>query len=192
MASIDFDGSGHRLRRSSVWRSVMHKVTAWANGDILEKQGTALLEHALDFETSSFDLISPNLIHNSVIYVVDYPSGDLPAGVSDVAAAAISVLTFDSFGAALRMLARDMHSNVVLVVNIDVFPDLEDAIENLLGAKNMVSTVPIVICSKAFSVNNFSLQRRAIADSSLRLPCNDVSLALAIESGIMNNRKNIF
>lgn len=188
MTFINFDPLSHRLRQPSGLRSLAYSVLGWLNGETITSKEDFLLDEGFAARCESFDLFAPHLISRRDIYVLDNRSGQLCDRVNVVAAAARSVTAFDSFEDAVTLALTKMKSNTLLVVNIDVFPDMEDAVETLLAAKNLLGNVPVVICSTTFAKNNFSLQRRAIADASLRLPCSDASLALALESGINNSQ----
>lgn len=136
----------------------------------------------------SFDLVAPHLIMLRDIYVLDDTNRELLQRVDDVAAAARSVTAVDSLEDAVILAMKNTPASALFVINIDIFNNTEDAVLRLLAAKNLLGDTPVIICSTAFAINNFSSQRRAIADASLRLPCSNASLAIAIESGINNSR----
>lgn len=75
----------------------------------------------------------------------------------------------------------------VLVVDIDVFECLDDAIDWLLKVRSINSSVPIAILSDKFTYDDLTLQRSAIADVSVRTPCTVKFLKGAIAQAIENN-----
>lgn len=188
MSFININSLDAKLNRPSGLRGVMHDILRWVDGEVTTCNQTRLDDPSSDATHASFDLIAPDLIDDSAIYIVDQSGGTLSAKVSHVALTAKSVTSFASIDAAVATAMDNPDENVALVLNIDLIADMHDAVEQLLAVKLALPDVPVIICSRTFAKNNFSLQRRAIADASLRLPCTDVSLALAIESGILNNK----
>jgi CheY-like chemotaxis protein len=188
MAFINFDSADHRLQDRSGWQSVVQKIVAWVNGETVTHRPSSLLHDDMFAGSDSFDLITPHLISDRDILVVEEGFGPLYGSVKSVATAALSVSRFDNFERAFNSALSRRTSATLLVVDIDMFADMAEAVERLLALKQALPQVPVVICSTTFSTNNFSLQRRAIADASLRLPSCDVTLALAIESGIQNSQ----
>ncbi|MBR2655611.1 MAG: hypothetical protein IKD58_03820 [Loktanella sp.] len=158
------------------------------NVDTTIQMGKAVVSDSVCAKHDRFDLISPHLIDNSDVYVVDQISGALFHKVDTVAAASRSVAAFENLADALMLASQNMQSNVILIVNIDIAGDLDSIVEQLLAARVELPEMPVIICSETFSTNDFTAQRRAIADSSLRLPSSDTWVALAIESGISNNQ----
>jgi hypothetical protein len=75
----------------------------------------------------------------------------------------------------------------VLVVDIDVFECLDDAIDWLLKVRSINSSVPIAILSEKFTYDDLTLQRSTIADVSVRTPCTVKFLKGAIAQAIENN-----
>lgn len=188
MSLVNINTPVSKLNRPTSLRGVFHVIRCWVDGEVITGNQTHVDQPLFDTETASFDLIAPELIEDSAIYIVDQTGGSLFSKVSSVAVTADSVETFASIDAAVEAAVENTHDNVALVLNIDLIADMQDAVERLIAIKTALPDVPVIICSRTFSKNNFSRQRRAIADASLRLPCTDVSLALAIESGILNNK----
>lgn len=194
MSLININTPAAKLNRPTGLRGLFYDIRSWVDGEVVT--GNQLRDDQLlfDTETASFDLIAPELIEDRTIYIVDqtggtlYPKVSKYPKVSNVAATAKSFETFASLEDAAEAAMDKSHDSVALVLNIDLIVDMNDAVEQLIAVKLALPDVPVIICSRTFSKNNFSLQRRAIADASLRLPCTDVSLALAIESGILNNK----
>lgn len=87
------------------------------------------------------------------------------------------------------------NDDYVLVVDIDVFECLDNAIDWLLKVRSINSSMPIAILSDKFTYDDLTLQRNAIADVSVRTPCTVKFLKGAIALAIENNtiyRKQLF
>ena len=188
MSLVKINTPVSKLNRPTGLRGVFHDIRCWVDGEVTTGNQTYVDQPLFDTATASFDLIAPELIEDSAIYIVDQTGGTLYHKISNVAVTANSVKPFASIEDAVETAVKNPHDNVVLVLNIDLIADMHDTVEQLIAVKVALPDVPVIICSRTFSKNNFSLQRRAIADASLRLPCTDVSIALAIESGILNNK----
>lgn len=191
MAFINFDTSATKLTQPTGWRAFVSAIVAWVNGEVITRRDAYAEEEIFKPAADSFDLIAPHLIDDSEIYIVDHAGGELLQKVSNVAAVARSVTTFDNIAEAVSHKMRHVYANNILIINIDVIKDMGNVVEQLMALKRESPFVPVVICSRTFSKNNFTLQRSAIADASLRLPCGNVSMALAIESAITNTN-NMF
>jgi len=138
-------------------------------------------------ESFSCDLIDPALIADKIIYVVDASSGSLTQQTRHVASSALAVVRLDDLNTAVDLMLDDDSDDMALVVNIDLTAELEMTLDELYELKYLFPEVPVLLCSSNFARSNFSLQRRAIADSSLRLPCSSAALALAIEATVQNS-----
>lgn len=75
----------------------------------------------------------------------------------------------------------------ILLIDIDSFPDTEDAVDSLLAQRRFAPHTPLIIGSVTFARHDFSSERRAIADASVRLPVSTAALRLAINSALRNN-----
>jgi hypothetical protein len=135
----------------------------------------------------SCDLIDPALIANRTIYVVDNGAGSLLDQTRKVAAAAQGVVRLNDLDTAVDLMLDRDGADMALIVNIDLTAELEMAVDELYELKHLFPEVPVLICSSNFARSNFSLQRRAIAEASLRLPCSSAALALAIEAAVHNS-----
>jgi hypothetical protein len=188
MSLININTPAAKLKRPTGLRGIFCDIRSWVDGEVVSCNQAREDQLLFDTATASFDLIAPELIEDTAIYIVDQTGGTLYPKVSNVAVTAKSIETFASLEDAAEAAMDTLHESVALLLNIDLIVDMNDAVEQLIAVKLALPDVPVIICSSTFSKNNFSLQRRAIADASLRLPCTDVSLALAIESGILNNK----
>lgn len=134
----------------------------------------------------TFDLIAPDLIDAREVYVVDYEDGLLFDQVDLVAAAAVSVSSVPNVETLLLTVLSKVADNALVVINVDTVGDTDEAIESLMGLKMLCPDLPVIICSTKFSRNNFTQERKIIADASVRLPCSCAALALGIEAGLQN------
>lgn len=80
------------------------------------------------------------------------------------------------------------NKSIVLLVDVDIFKCLEDAIDWLLEFRLHNPTIPVVITSDQFTYNDLSIQRMAIADASVRTPSSIDFLIGAVLQAIENNK----
>lgn len=79
----------------------------------------------------------------------------------------------------------------ILVVDLDLFEDLDEATDFLINLREEEPELAAVIASVGFSSNDFSLERVLIADASVRLPTSRVTLGLAMSAAVSNNRNRM-
>ncbi|KHQ53997.1 MULTISPECIES: hypothetical protein [Mameliella] len=82
-----------------------------------------------------------------------------------------SVTVFGQVRDALRIAERVDGDGAAFLVNIDVFGPLEQAVDVLLSLRRTNPMLTILVMSSEFVRDDTSLERSAIADTSLRLPC---------------------
>lgn len=82
-----------------------------------------------------------------------------------------SVTVFGQVRDALRIAERVDGNGAAFLVNIDVFGPLEQAVDVLLSLRRTNPSLTIIVLSSDFVRDDTSLERSAIADASLRLPC---------------------
>lgn len=153
-----------------------------------QKKISATTYQSTEIGSGSFDFISPKLIRNYDVCIIDVPSSDLYHKTSLIAEEARSISSCDDFKPVFRKYLKQAPTDVIFVLNIDIFDSIEVAISLLLDLRPQLPQAAFVICSSHFSKNDFSKQRMSIADTSLRLPCSSVALAIAIEGAIRNKR----
>ncbi|ATX64539.1 hypothetical protein [Roseinatronobacter bogoriensis] len=136
----------------------------------------------------SFDYVMPNLIEKRHIFVVEGRMPTLFSMVSKVAVPALSIESVGSFGAAKRAIIEPESAESLLVLDIDTLGSVAQSIEELIELRRISPETPVVIGSASFARHDFSMVRSVIADASVRLPCDCVSVALAIESAVGNNK----
>lgn len=80
------------------------------------------------------------------------------------------------------------NKSIVLLVDVDIFKCLDNAIDWLLEFRLHNPTIPVVITSDQFTYNDLSIQRMAIADASVRTPSSIDFLVAAVLQAIENNK----
>ncbi|MBR2655617.1 MAG: hypothetical protein IKD58_03850 [Loktanella sp.] len=179
----------HRLGPQPLWRSVLRSVIALIDGETVTRRNIASQSSDLPMAPATCDLIAPSLVHARDIYVIDFDDGSLLEQVDEVALWAASVTQVADVDTVMALILPESPEDVLVIINIDTMGDTENAVERLLALKLACPDVPVVIGSATFSRNNFTQQRRAITDASVRLPCGSAALALAIESSVMNSKR---
>ncbi|SNS42994.1 hypothetical protein [Antarctobacter heliothermus] len=100
-----------------------------------------------------------------------------------------SVTVFGRMQDAFRIAARADVENSAFIVNIDVFGPLENAVEELLALRQTNSGLTVVILSADFKRDEASIERAAIADASIRLPCNRERLERGLAAATENAKQ---
>ena len=77
---------------------------------------------------------------------------------------------------------------IIMLVDVDVFERYGDAVEWLLVLRKVFSELTIIMMSSRFSRNDFSNERKAISDCSLRLPTSPAILAMSLDVARTNTR----
>jgi hypothetical protein len=77
--------------------------------------------------------------------------------------------------------------DTILVVGIDLFHDMNEAMDALMPFRRQHPELVIVIASRVLSAHDFSCERAVIADASLRLPISGPQLALGLGAAISNH-----
>jgi hypothetical protein len=76
----------------------------------------------------------------------------------------------------------------LLMIDIDTFPDTEEAIRALVGVRTRLPKLVVVAGSRSFMRHEFDSSRLSVSDVSLRLPATRAAVALAIGAAISNRR----
>ncbi|RBW54032.1 hypothetical protein DS909_13470 [Phaeobacter gallaeciensis] len=97
------------------------------------------------------------------------------------------VATTNSIDIALDAIAENKNAWGLLVVFLDGVVDEYEVVEALLLVRKVTKALPIILVSSAFSKNDFSLERVAICDVSLKSPVSRVTVGLAVAQAIANN-----
>jgi hypothetical protein len=75
-----------------------------------------------------------------------------------------------------------------IVVNLDRYTDLEMGVDRLLRFRRACPSCFVVMATADVASDDFGLHRRAICDSTLRLPLSASRLAEALEAAMVNHR----
>ncbi|WP_114965566.1 hypothetical protein [Alkalilacustris brevis] len=75
----------------------------------------------------------------------------------------------------------------LLLVDVDVISPCHRVVEDLIAFRRAEPETPIIIGSREFRCNDFSMERAAIADASLRLPAAGTELGMALALAVENN-----
>jgi len=135
----------------------------------------------------SFDVVAPHLIKERRIYVVEGQTRPLFSHVSKIAAPALSIASLSNFARAESAILGLRSEQALLVVNIDTLGTTAEAVDMLIGFRTRSPETPVIIGSASFARHDFSMSRGVIADASMRMPCDYMSVALAIESAVGNS-----
>jgi hypothetical protein len=171
-------------RPQPLWRSILRSALTLISGEVVSHRKVTLQPMDMPTEPASFDLIAPHLIKARKIYVVDFRDGVLISEIYAVASWATSITLIADIDAVIDTITGKLAQDVLVVVNIDTLADIDKAVDRLLVLKAVCPHVPVVIGSTTFARHNFTQQRRAITDASVRLPCSSGALALAIEASL--------
>lgn len=134
-----------------------------------------------------FDYVAPHLVEDRRIYVVEGQTRPLFSMVAKIAAPALSIVSVDDFAGAERAISGFGYEKALLVLDIDTLGSTTNAVDTLIAFRKQSPDTPVVIGSASFARHDFSMGRGVIADASVRLPCDCVSVALAIESAVGNS-----
>lgn len=77
---------------------------------------------------------------------------------------------------------------LILILDLDAFGDLEEAIDWLLDLRSHRPEVVVLAASADFRSDDFSRERLAIADASLKLPASRSRLMSGLISALNNHR----
>jgi hypothetical protein len=136
----------------------------------------------------NFVTLLPSNLGNRKIFFTATDDSDLGTMLGALVGKTDNVLKFDSFAAAATVAGRNGAEGGLLVVDIDHFPRTTDVVDSLLSFRKRHPGVVVVIASTTFARHDFSTERRVIADASVRLPCGNSALGLAMSSALDNNR----
>lgn len=132
------------------------------------------------------DVTKAEVMHNTSLYIVSRTGSYIWHKATSMICDWGRVV-FHDFSDTEHMLSFPKTSNVILV-DIDIFQSLDDAIDWLLKFRVRNPTTPVVISSDRFTYNDLSIQRMAIADVSVRTPSSKDFLSGAVLQAIENNK----
>jgi hypothetical protein len=129
----------------------------------------------------------PGYVDGRTIAVVEHPEGELFPTLSASVRQAAEVLWYDSLDAAVPITRRDQGSEYIFIVDIDTFRSVATAFTQLQRFRESHPRIPVVMASRHFQRNDFSSERRILADASVQIQSGSIAVALAIASAIENH-----
>ncbi|MFA5580950.1 MAG: hypothetical protein WDA25_03240 [Paracoccaceae bacterium] len=132
-----------------------------------------------------FTLLDPALCHARHCHIID-PFGQFACHRDWL----LPLMRSVSLHATLAESENTTAQPRIVLIDIDSFPDTEDAVDTLLAQRRFEPETPLIIGSTTFARHDFSSERRAIADASVRLPVSPAALRLAIGSAVNNNHRS--
>lgn len=120
------------------------------------------------------------------VHVVEQSGNNLFRDALQVARGAADLRRQISLAAVAASIG-DRGPDPVVIIDIDGFDSTVEAVNALLAFRAAHPGAAVVIGSAYFARHDFSGERRAIADASIRLPIGRAVIALAISSAITNN-----
>lgn len=142
-----------------------------------------------DKPLTTIDTVSATRISSKCIYVISSENQTLFQHAATAAANANSIVELSGIDEVKQRIQAAGHGRSVLVIDIETLGDTSEAVEQLLEFRRDAPGVPVILCSRTFARHDFSMTRSAIGDASVRLPCDAVSVALALGHAIENNQK---
>jgi hypothetical protein len=128
----------------------------------------------------------PGYVDGRTIVVVEHPEGELFPTLSASVRQAAEVLWYDSLDA-VPITRRDQGSEYIFIVDIDTFRSVATAFTRLQRFRESHPRIPVVMASRHFQRNDFSSERRILADASVQIQSGSFAVALAIASAIENH-----
>ncbi|SMH51271.1 hypothetical protein [Maritimibacter sp. HL-12] len=95
----------------------------------------------------------------------------------------------DSFADAVTVVLDAPRAWSYLLVDIDDFGGVEGVIDELMQLRKLAPSLPVILLSSGFAVNDYGTERLYVTDASLRLPLTLGALEVAVEDAPMNNRE---
>lgn len=138
----------------------------------------------------SCDLVASDLIDGREVFVIDGAARQFFDQVDRLATSAADVHWAPDTDAAMHMILHSPARECLLIVNIDALDDVTLTVERMLALRMLLPDVPVVLASETFKKNDFTTERTAITDASLRLPCSEAALAIAIEASVTNRAQS--
>jgi len=92
----------------------------------------------------------------------------------------------DDLLVAEQFVAAHPTAPFLLIVDIDMFPNLSTAIDRMIEFRMRTPNVAVVIASAEISGHDFSVERAPVADVSLKLPVPRAALGLGLGVALTN------
>ena len=99
-----------------------------------------------------------------------------------------TVIRLRKMSDAWPFIERNRGARIALLLEVHS-EDLEDRVDECLDLRARFPECPIILMSETFGMNDFSTDRMAICDASLRSPVSQVAFKLAIPAVFANHRE---
>lgn len=131
----------------------------------------------------SFDLLDPLECADVHCSFIDSEIGDLASHAywldQHMEMSVAPMLDATAMDARVRAGGRHL-----LVVNIDTFHSLDDAVPALVGLRRRHPKLAVVVASSRFHRHDFGSDRLALADASVRLPASRATIEIAVSHAL--------
>lgn len=107
-------------------------------------------------------------------------------GLQNISLKSRDVINVNSLSPVSDILSEHGDGPALVIVNLDEFPCLDDIVCALLVLRSDHPSAAVIIGSAAFQKSDFSSERKAIADVSVRLPASETTIMLAVSQAIGN------
>lgn len=137
-------------------------------------------------ETNFRYVNGPRVIERKIAFIAsgDSPLKDHAAWVGQHANGMETYETLPQFAAKLDPLLQKIYA---AVVDVDVLARTGASLETLIDLRNRFPDLIVVTASRNLNRHDFTGDRIAIADASVRLPASRISLGLALSAAATNN-----
>lgn len=97
------------------------------------------------------------------------------------------VIPAEGFGLALGEVVARRAAFRMLVIDIDGFGGAQLVVERLMDLRRRAPSVPVIVISAEVQFHDFTTERLAICDVTLRAPVSAAALHLALAEAAVNN-----
>lgn len=130
-------------------------------------------------------ILGPNVVNRRILMVAE-PASAVHEHIGWLDRYTRGVYAYASLTEA-EDAARVSPDETLTLVSMDMFVNLNVAIDLLSGYRRARPERVVVIASRQFSMHDMTCERGAIADASLRLPAGRPELALCLGAAVTNN-----
>jgi DNA-binding NarL/FixJ family response regulator len=132
------------------------------------------------------ELAAPDVLRGWIVLVHDSSDSEVVMLRAWIASLGGTAIRLPQVADAMPYLARNPDARIALVLEARA-DDLEDRIDACLAIRARFPACPIILLSETFGKNDFSTERMAVCDASLRSPVTQVAFKLAVPAALSNN-----
>jgi len=132
------------------------------------------------------DLVDTDVLEGWTVLIYNASMGEVVMLRSWVASLGGTAVRLTEVSDAEAFIARNAGSRIALVIEARS-ADLDERIEECLSLRARFPSCPIILLSETFGKNDFSTERMAVCDASLRSPVSQVAFKLAVPAALSNN-----